>query len=240
MAMRWTVFQAIAWADVAAGAANTTSRSTGTGERRPHSSATMPPSDPPVASARRSTPQMLEQGNVGVGEVGGGELGERHRRARPPIPAGRSSRNSCPGGWRVTMAWRDVSSGLPGPTSGPHHCSTSALPGQGVKDQDPAVLTRGRHIAEDAIAEPEAREGTPVARERAAPSGRSPVPAVPGTSAVTCAPMQFCRAVHSSGRIAGVRGERYRRMNGPRQAPPVRRRNEKGQRVRSVDAPEQR
>ena len=77
MAMRWTVFQAIAWAEVAAGAAKTTSRSTGTGERRPHSSATMPPSEPPVASARRSTPRCSSSGYVGVGEIGRGEFGER-------------------------------------------------------------------------------------------------------------------------------------------------------------------
>ena len=34
-----------------------------------------------------------------------------------------------------------------------------------MEDQDPAVLTGGRHVAEDAIPQPEARKGTPVARD---------------------------------------------------------------------------
>ena len=150
IAMRCAVFHAMDCALVAAGAANTTSRSTGTGDSVPHASATMPPSEPPVTSASRSTPEVLQQRHVRARHVLRREGGER--RAVGVGGAGRAVAAAREVG-RDDGVTTGVERGAR-PKQRPPPGIDVGTAGEGVEDEDPAVARGGRRVPEDAVAKP--------------------------------------------------------------------------------------
>src|ERR1035441_10602733 len=148
IACRWTWFQPRAHAECAVGAAKPTTARERSGNVAAHSSATMPPSDPPVASATRRTPSAStthpgeETSLVACRKARGAR-----RLERPPLECRAVARAEQVRAQDGPAARVD---GLAGPDDGAFPpAQRFGRAGERVKDEDEVVAARVQRAFED-------------------------------------------------------------------------------------------